>query len=92
MSGGARFIPLPSEDGQFGSEVRAAAQKIDGGGNSESVVLLLKWYLTPRYPSVTVRQRTDLASLTSQAVYYVYRDGDVILGEPHVSLDQQAVT
>lgn len=92
MSDGARFISLPSDDEAFGREVRHAARKIDGAGNSESVVLLLKWYLTPTYPSVTIRQRSDLASLTSQVVYYVYRDGDVIVAEQPVSLDQQAVS
>lgn len=92
MTVGARFIALPSDDEEFGSEVRDAARRIDGGANTESVVLLLKWYLTPAYPGVTIRQRSDLASLTSQAVYYVYRDGDVILAEQPVELDREAVS
>ena len=90
MSDEARFIALPSDDEEFGREVRAAARRINDGGNSESVILLLKWYLTPGYPSVTIRRRSDLASLTSQAVYYVYRDGDVIGAEQPTALDPQA--
>lgn len=70
-----RFVAVPSEDREFGKQIRTVTQLLDGNPPDEYVAVLLR-ELRPRYPGLEIRSQHSLASLTSEPVFYVYRDGD----------------
>ncbi len=77
VSEGIRVVPLPDDDSDFGSRVRAAVAALDGSAEPDrSAILSALGELTATYPHVEIRQQDRLASFeVSPRTWYVYRDG-----------------